>query len=69
MYFVYCFIWNEVVYYNHKEQRNGTKAGKENNMFVYKDAVGFIGNIGVWLDDVNGYVLVDLLTGNRLYVH
>ena len=45
------------------------KAGKENNMFVYKDAVGFIGNIGVWLDDVDGYVLVDLLTGSRLYVH
>ena len=38
-------------------------------MFVYKDAVGFIGNIGVWLDDVDGYVLVDLLTDNRLYIH
>ena len=58
-----------MVYYNHKEQRNRPKAGKENNMFVYKDAVGFIGNIGVWLDGVDGYVLVDLLTDNRLYVH
>ena len=58
-----------MVSYNHKEQTDRPKAGKENNMFVYKDAVGFIGNIGVWLDDVDGYVLVDLLTGNRLYVH
>ena len=58
-----------MVYYNHKEQTDRPKAGKENSMFIYKDAVGFIGNIGVWLDDVNGYVLVDLLTGNRLYVH
>ena len=59
----------KVVYYTCKEQTNRPKAGKENNMFVYKDAVGFIGNIGVWLDDVDGYVLVDLLTGNRIYVH
>ena len=59
-----------MIYYNHsKGITDRPKAGKENNMFVYKDAVGFIGNIGVWLDDVDGYVLVDLLTGNRLYVH
>ena len=56
--------------YNHSNGiTDRPKAGKENNMFVYKDAVGFIGNIGVWLDDVDGYVLVDLLTGNRIYVH
>ena len=38
-------------------------------MFIYKDAVGFVGNVGVWADGVSGYVLVDLLTGNRLYIH
>ena len=59
-----------MVSYSHSNEiTDRPKAGKENNMFVYKDAVGFIGNIGVWLDDVDGYVLVDLLTGNRIYVH
>ena len=38
-------------------------------MFIYKDAVGFVGNVGVWSDGMGGYVLVDLLTDNRLYVH
>ena len=38
-------------------------------MFIYKDAIGFIGNVGVWSDGVSGYVLVDLRTCNRLYVH
>ena len=38
-------------------------------MFIYKDAIGFIGNVGVWSYGEDGYVLVDLLTGNRLYVH
>ena len=38
-------------------------------MFIYKEAVGFIGNVGVWSDGEGGYVLVDLLTDNRLYVH
>ena len=38
-------------------------------MFIYKEEVGFIGNTDVWSDGVSGYVLVDLLTGNRLYVH
>ena len=38
-------------------------------MFIYKDAVGFVGNIGVWSDGMGGYILVDLLTGNRLYIH
>ena len=38
-------------------------------MFIYKEAVGFIGNVGVWPDGVRGYVLVNLLTGNRLYIH
>ena len=38
-------------------------------MFIYKDAVGFIGNVGVWSDGEGGYILVDLLTGNRLYIH
>ena len=38
-------------------------------MFIYKDAVGFVGNVGVWADGVSGYVLVDLRTGNRLYIH
>ena len=38
-------------------------------MFVYKEAVGFVGNVGVWSDGKGGYVLVDLLTGNRVYVH
>ena len=28
-------------------------------MFIYKDAVGFIGNVGVWSDGMGGYVLVD----------
>ena len=39
------------------------------NMFIYKEAVGFIGNVGVWSDGEDGYVLVDLLTDNRLYIH
>ena len=38
-------------------------------MFLYKDAVGFIGNAGVWSDGGGGYILVDLLTGDRLYSH
>ena len=38
-------------------------------MYVYKDAVGFIGNVGVWAYGEGGYVLVDLLTDNRLYIH
>ena len=38
-------------------------------MFVYKEAVGFIGNVGVWADGEGGYILVDLLTSNRLYIH
>ena len=38
-------------------------------MFIYKDAIGFIGNVGVWSDGMGGYVLVDLLTDNRLYIH
>ena len=38
-------------------------------MFIYKDAVGFIGNVGVWSDGEGGYILVDLLTDNRLYIH
>lgn len=38
-------------------------------MFIYKEAVGFVGNVGVWADGVSGYVLVDLRTGNRLYIH
>ena len=38
-------------------------------MFIYKEAVGFIGNVGVWSDGMGGYVLVDLLTDNRLYIH
>ena len=38
-------------------------------MFIYKEAVGFVGNIGVWSDGMGGYVLVDLCTGNRLYIH
>lgn len=38
-------------------------------MFIYKDAVGFVGNVGVWADGEGGYVLVDLFTGNRLYIH
>lgn len=38
-------------------------------MFIYKDAIGFIGNVGVWSDGMGGYILVDLLTDNRLYVH
>lgn len=38
-------------------------------MFIYKEAVGFVGNVGVWSDGMGGYVLVDLLTGNRVYVH
>ena len=38
-------------------------------MFIYKEAVGFIGNVGVWADGVSGYVLVDWLTGNRRYIH
>ena len=38
-------------------------------MFIYKEAVGFIGNVGVWYDGEGGYVLVDLLTDNRLYIH
>ena len=37
-------------------------------MFVYKEAIGFIGNVGVWADGMGGYILVDLRTGNRLYV-
>ena len=38
-------------------------------MFIYKDAIGFIGNVGVWSYGVSGYVLVDLRTGNRLYIY
>ena len=38
-------------------------------MFIYKEAVGFIGNGGVWADGEGGYILVDLRTGNQLYVH
>ena len=38
-------------------------------MFIYKDAVGFIGNVGVWSDGEGGYILVDLCTSNRLYIH
>ena len=38
-------------------------------MFIYKDAIGFIGNVGVWSDGEGGYILVDLLTGNKLYIH
>ena len=38
-------------------------------MLIYKEAVGFIGNVGVWADGEDGYVLVDLLTDNRLYIH
>ena len=38
-------------------------------MFIYKDAVGFIGNVGVWTDGEGGYILVDLCTGNKLYIH
>ena len=25
-------------------------------MFIYKDAIGFIGNVGVWSDGMGGYV-------------
>ena len=39
------------------------------NMFIYKDAIGFIGNVGVWSDGMGGYILVDLCTSNRLYIH
>ena len=38
-------------------------------MFIYKDAIGFIGNVGVWPDGEGGYILVDLCTGNELYIH
>ena len=38
-------------------------------MFIYKDAIGFIDNVGVWSDGMGGYVRVDLLTDNRLYIH
>ena len=38
-------------------------------MFIYKDAIGFVGNVGVWADGMGGYVLVDLLTGSKLYIH
>ena len=38
-------------------------------MFIYKDAISFIGNVGVWSDGMDGYVLVDLRTGNKLYIH
>ena len=38
-------------------------------MFIYKEAIGFIGNVGVWSDGVGGYILVDLLTSNKLYIH
>ena len=38
-------------------------------MFIYKEAVGFIGNVGVWPDGMGGYILVDLLSDNRLYIH
>ena len=38
-------------------------------MFIYEETVGFVGNVGVWADDEGGYILVDLLTNNRLYVH
>ena len=38
-------------------------------MFIYRDAVVFVGNVGVWSDGVSGYVLMDLHTGNRLYIH
>ena len=38
-------------------------------MFIYKDAIGFIGNVGVWSDGMGGYILVDLCTSNKLYIH
>ena len=38
-------------------------------MFVYKGAVGFVGNVGVWADGMGGYILVDLLTGSKAYIH
>ena len=38
-------------------------------MFIYKDAVGFVGNVGVWSDGMGGYILVDLCTSNKLYIH
>ena len=38
-------------------------------MFLYKDAVGFVGDVGVWSDGEGGYILVDLLTGNKLCIH
>ena len=38
-------------------------------MFIYKDAVGFVGNIGVWSDGEGGYILVDSHIGNKLYIH
>ena len=38
-------------------------------MFIYKDAVGFIGNVGVWPDGEGGDILVDLRTSNKLYIH
>ena len=37
-------------------------------MFIYKDAIGFIGNVGVWPDGEGGYILVDLCTGHKLYI-
>ena len=38
-------------------------------MFIYEEAVGFIGNVGVWPDGDGGYILLNLRTGNRLYIH
>ena len=38
-------------------------------MFIYKEAVGFIGNVGVWPDGEGGYNLVDLCTNNKIYIH
>ena len=38
-------------------------------MFIYEEAVGFVGNVGVWSDGEGGYILFDLLTGNQLYIH
>ena len=38
-------------------------------MFIFTEAVGFIGNVGVWSDGEGGYILVDLLTDNKLCIH
>ena len=63
-------------YHNYTYQLNtnsrpgGNEGRKGRNMFNINDAVGWIGNVAVFIDHKGGYILVDWPFGwKRMHIH